>query len=459
MTQHGQGGPRPDTVGSVATFTPRRPNPAALTQPESSAPLAGIRILAVEQYGAGPFGSLYLAELGAEVIKIEDPGAGGDVSRYIPPGAKGSDSLFFETFNRGKRSIVLDLKSAAGRSIFQRLAQTADAVISNLRGDQTEALGLTYEQLAQFNAAIVCVALTGYGRSGSQAALPGYDALIQAEAGWATLTGAPGDPPTKSGLSLADYIAGLTAALGLVVAVFDAQRTGQGRNVDTNLYDSALAMLTYPATWFLSANIRTERQPLSGHPSVVPFQFFETADGWIAVATPKEKFFLRLAEGLELPGLPNDARFSGFEARRQHREELVAIMAARFRSRTTNEWLQRLSGRVPIAPVRTFEAALDLDELRGRSMLTEYDHPTLGPVRSMSLPISMDRFVSVARPGPSLGGDMAEVLTELGYTTADVDRLRTDGAFGTWHGDDAEPATHPTAAGKGGAASERDRAQ
>ena len=170
------------------------------------------------------------------------------------------------------------------------------------------------------------MALTGYGRDGPGARLPGYDALIQAEAGWASLTGAPDGPPTKSGLSLADYICGLTAALGLVVALLDARRTGRGRDVDTNLYDSALAMLSYPATWFLSSGFVTERHEMSAHPSVVPFQFFATADGHIAIASPKEKFFHALVDGMDLGELSRDPRFADFEGRGRHRAELLAIL-------------------------------------------------------------------------------------------------------------------------------------
>ncbi len=379
------------------------------------APLSGVRIVAVEQYGAGPFGSLYLADLGADVIKVEDPGTGGDVSRYIPPGQAGTDSLFFEAFNRGKRSIALDLKSADGRAVFERLVASADAIYSNLRGDQPERLGLTYAALGAVNAAIVCVALTGYGRTGPGARLPGYDALIQAESGWAALTGSPDGPPTKSGLSLADYVAGLTAVLGLMVALFDARRTGLGRDVDTNLYDSALAMLSYPATWFLSSGFVTQRQAMSGHPSVVPFQFFATADGYVAIAAPKEKFFRALVERMGLAELASDPRFADFEGRRHHREVLLARLTGRFAERTTADWLETLRGVIPIAPVRSMEAALDRDELVARGMLAEYDHPAFGRVGSIGLPLSMTGHVPTYRAAPGLGADGAELLEELGF--------------------------------------------
>ena len=395
-----------------------------------NAPLAGIRIVAVEQYGAGPFGTMYLADMGADVIKIEDPGTGGDVSRYIPPGRSGSDSLFFEAFNRNKRSLSLDLKTSSGREVLERLVASADAVFSNLRGDQVERLGLTYASLGAINPAIVCVALTGYGRGGEAAGWPGYDALIQAEAGWAALTGSPDGPPTKSGLSLADYVAGLTAALGLMVGVLDARRTGQGRDVETNLYDSALAMLSYPATWLLTGGFVAERRALSAHPSVVPFQFFATLDGYIAIATPKSKFFRALVDAMDLPEVAADPRFADFEGRERHRTELLAILEGRFALATTAVWVDLLRGQVPVAPVRSLSEATDPDELRARSMLAEYEHPSFGTVRSIGLPLTLGGFEPTYRHGPQLDADEDLILADLGYDEATIERLRVGGAFG-----------------------------
>jgi crotonobetainyl-CoA:carnitine CoA-transferase CaiB-like acyl-CoA transferase len=393
-------------------------------------PLAGLRIIAVEQFGAGPFGTLYLSDLGAEVIKIEDPATGGDVSRFIPPGHVGTDSLYFEAFNRGKKSIALDLKNPAGREVFDRLVVSADAVYSNLRGDQPERLGLTYAQLGRVNPRIVCVALTGYGRNMPEAELPGYDALVQAESGWAALTGDPLGPPTKSGLSLADYIGGLTAALALLAGVIDARREGRGRDLDTNLYDSALAMLSYPATWYLSSGVKSERHPLSAHPSIVPFQFFETLDGHIAVAAAKEKFFDALVAGLDLPELAADPRFGSFAARSEHRSELLVILAARFRTGTTEAWISRLRGRVPIGPVRSMEQALDPVGLAERQMLVDYDHPSLGRVRSVGLPVRVGEYTPRYARGPRLGEDATSILGGLGYSAAEVSALAEQGAFG-----------------------------
>ena len=394
-------------------------------------PLADLRIIAVEQFGAGPFGTLYLSDLGAEVIKIEDPATGGDVSRFIPPGHVGTDSLYFEAFNRGKKSIALDLKNPAGREVFERLVASADAVYSNLRGGQPERLGLTYAQLERVNPRIVCVALTGYGRTMPEADLPGYDALVQAESGWAALTGDPDGPPTKSGLSLADYIGGLTAALALLSGVIDARRDGRGRDLDTNLYDSALAMLSYPATWYLSSGVKSERQPLSAHPSIVPFQFFETLDGHIAVAAAKEKFFDALVAGLDLPELAADPRFGTFATRSENRAKLLEILAARFRTRTTEAWVSRLRGTVPISPVRSMEQALDRGDLAERHMLADYDHPSLGRVRSVGLPVTVGEYTPRYTRGPRLGEDGTPILEGLGYSAAEISALAEQGAFGS----------------------------
>ena len=394
------------------------------------APLAGVRVISVEQFGAGPFGTLYLSDLGAEIIKLEDPATGGDVSRFIPPGQVGTDSLYFESFNRGKKSVALDLKNPAGREVFDDLVRSADAVYSNLRGDQAERLGLTYTQLAHVNPRIVCVALTGYGRTGADARLPGYDALVQAESGWAALTGDPEGPPTKSGLSLADYIAGLTAALALLAGIIDARREGRGRDLDTSLYDSALAMLSYPATWYLSSGVSSDRQRLSAHPSIVPFQFFQTMDGYIAVASAKEKFFDALVAGLDLGDLSSDPRFADFGARGDHRAELLEILAARFRTRTTEAWLSRLRGAVPVAPVRSMEDALDPDALAERRMLVEYDHPALGRVRSIGLPVTVSGYTPEYTRGPRLGENGRSILEGLGYSVAKIKTLADRGAFG-----------------------------
>src|SRR5262245_1096666 len=261
-------------------------------------PLEGVRVLAVEQFGAGPWATLQLSDLGADVIKVEDPSAGGDVGRYVPPFQEGEDSLFFETFNRNKRSISLDLRHPRGPEVLRDLAAAVDVVYSNLRGDQPARLGLTYEQLREVNPALVCCSLSGFGVSGPRAREGGYDYVMQGLAGWMSITGDPDGPPTKSGLSLVDLSGGYVAAIAVLAGLWRARRDGVGCDCDISLFETALAELAYVGTWVASRDFSPVRQRNSAHLSIVPFQNFQTADGWIVVACPKEKFWRGLCEAL-----------------------------------------------------------------------------------------------------------------------------------------------------------------
>jgi crotonobetainyl-CoA:carnitine CoA-transferase CaiB-like acyl-CoA transferase len=228
--------------------------------------LADVRILAIEQFGAGPFGSVHLADLGAEVIKIEDPAAGGDTGRYVPPFASGEDSLFFETFNRNKKSISLDLAHPAGQRVFRDLVRVSDVVYSNLRGDVPERIGITYAALRELNPAVVCCSLSAFGMTGPRRAEPGYDYVLQGIAGWMSLTGEPDGPPCKSGLSLVDFSGGLVAGMAILAGLHAARRDGVGGDCDVSLFDTAVAMLSYQATWYLSGGFEPERKSRSAHP-------------------------------------------------------------------------------------------------------------------------------------------------------------------------------------------------
>jgi crotonobetainyl-CoA:carnitine CoA-transferase CaiB-like acyl-CoA transferase len=397
----------------------------------SHAPLSGIRILAISQFGAGPFGTMMLADLGAEVIKIEDPESGGDVARYVPPAAAGADSLYFQSFNRGKKSILLNLRSTDGRKVFDALVEKSHAVFNNLRGDLPDRLGLTYESLKALNPAIVTCSLSGFGRTGPRAAEPGYDALVQAYAGYMDLTGGPDEPPTRSGVSLIDFAGGLAAALGLVSALLDAQRTGRGRDVDIGLLDTGISMLTYLAAWKLNTEWRPERMPQSAHQTIVPAQNFRTADGWISVFCAKEVFWQRLAEGIGRAELAQDARFKTFADRHRNRAGLLAILDEAFAALTTDEWMERLRGGVPVAPVNTLEQALDDPQTHSRGMIIEADHPELGAVRQVASPFRTEGVHDTVTRAPKLGEHTRATLSELlGYSDAQLDALRDSGAIG-----------------------------
>jgi crotonobetainyl-CoA:carnitine CoA-transferase CaiB-like acyl-CoA transferase len=388
-------------------------------------PLTGLRVLGVEGYGAGPYGSLYLADLGAEVIKIEPPDVG-DVSRGVGPHVLGPhDSHFFQTFNRNKRSMTLDLKTDSGREVFGKLVATADAVLNNLRGDQPAKLGLRYRDLKVANPRIVCAHLSAYGRDGSRASWPGYDYLMQAEAGYFTLTGEPGSPPARMGLSMVDYVTGLTAALALLAGVIGARQTGQGMDLDTSLYDSAMYQLSYPATWYLNEGTMTERLPRSAHPSLTPCQVFPTADGSLFVMCQTEKFWRLLTERIGHPELARRPEFATFADRLPNRERLTQELDAIFATRTTAAWLDALRGAVPVAPIHDLAQALANPFTAERGTVQSFDHPERKDFRTIASPVRVDGAIPPARPGAALGADTEALLHELGYDDAAIAAFRS----------------------------------
>ncbi len=388
-------------------------------------PLAGLRIVSVEQYGAGPAGTVYLADLGAEVIKVENLREGGDVGRAVGPHFFGrGDSQFFQTFNRNKRSIALDLQSFEGKSIFRQLVKSADAVFDNLRGDQPEKLGLTYAALQEVNPRIVCAHLSAYGRQGSRAAWPGYDYLMQAEAGHMSLTGEPDAPPARYGLSVVDLMTGVVACLALVSAVLGARESGRGRDVDTSLFDLALFNLNYPGTWYLNAGSVQGREPRSAHPSLVPSQLYRTADGWIFVMCNKEKFWPLLATELGHPEWARDERFVDFPARLEHRDQLTLLLDDAFSRASTQEWLRKLAGKIPVAPVNDVARALDNPFVAERGAIQDFRYPDGRTARLIASPIRVADAELPRRAAPALGEDTDALLGELGYSAEKIAELR-----------------------------------
>ena len=391
-----------------------------------SLPLSGVRIASVEQYGAGPFGTQHLADLGAEVIKIENFHDGGDIGRAVGPQFFGpGDSHFYEAFNRNKRSLGLDLKHPKGQEIFRKLVERSDAVFDNLRGDLPTKLGITYAQLANVNPKIVCVHLSAYGRSGSRASWPGYDYLMQAEAGYLSLTGEPDGPPARFGLSIVDLMTGTTAAMALLAGLVDAQATGKGRDLDVSLFDVALHNLAYVATWYLNGGIVTNREPRSSHPSLTPSQLCRTKDGWLFIMCNKEKFWTALADAVGKPEWATDPEYSTFAARLKNREQVTQELDAVLTTATTAEWISRLGGKVPIAPVYDVQQALENPFVAEQQLVLDFQHPEHGKIRGVASPVRLENSaVLPTRAAPRLGEDTDALLEELGYAPNLIGALR-----------------------------------
>jgi succinate--hydroxymethylglutarate CoA-transferase len=425
-----------DSIEQSAGAAPLGPDGPAPEAPRG--PLSGLLVADFSRILAGPYASMLLADLGAEVVKVENLREGGDVGRDVGPHFFGPrDSQFFQTFNRNKRSIALDLRSDGGRAVLRDLARNADGVLDNLRGDQPAALGLTYDALREVNPRIVCAHLSAYGRSGSRKAWPGYDYLMQAEAGHMSLTGEPGSAPTRYGLSIVDLMTGLAAAFGLLAGVLSARETGSGMDVDTSLFDVALHNLNYPGTWFLNAGALTGRTPRSSHPSLTPSQLYRTRDGWIFIMCNKEKFWGLLAEALGKPEWTKDPAFATFKARLANRERVTQMLDAALMTRTTAEWIEHFAGKVPASPVYDVAQALQSDFVAERDGVIDYRYPDGRSARMIAGPIRVPGVGLPARAAPAMGADTEAELRAAGYSDAQIAALRASGVISD------SPATKP----------------
>ena len=400
-------------------------------------PLTGFRIISAEQYGAGPYATMLLAQLGAEVIKIEPPGkpgpdgkrrGGGDTARAVGPHfLREGESLYFQSFNLNKRSLTLDLSSEAGQEVLHELVRKTHAVVNNLRGDLPAKLGVTYDKLKHLNPAIVCAHLSAYGRDNARARWPGYDYLMQAEAGFCALTGDPEGEPQRMGLSMVDFITGTLLSVGLLAALLDAQRSGNGCDVDTDLLSAAVHQTSYPALWYMNHADETQRQPRSAHPTATPSQMFKASDGWMFVMCQLPKFWDILTERMGRADLKDDPRFATNADRLAHRDELTALLDAEFARRPMAHWQELLAGHMPVAPVYGLGAALDNPWLREIGMRERIAHPDREEMEVLASPIKIDGQRLPNRAAPLLGADSEAILAELGYDADAVTRMRAEG--------------------------------
>ncbi|GAB4192234.1 MAG: CoA transferase [Thalassobaculales bacterium] len=392
-------------------------------------PLAGCRVIDLSHVMAGPVCTLLLADLGAEVIKVERPPGGDDSRRMGPPFLDGESAAFL-MMNRNKRGIALDLKTEAGRAALGRLIAGADVLVENYRRGTMEKLGLGWETLRRRHPGLIYCAISGFGRSGPLADHGGFDLMAQALSGIMSVTGeGPGRPPVKCGPPVTDITAGLLAALGIAAAYARRQRSGEGGLVDTSLYEAGIMH----SFWQSAICLATGRSPQpmgSAHPLNAPYQAFATADGWLAVGAANQRNWLRLTEALERPDLAADPRFADNLARMTHLAALEEALTPLFAARSTADWLARLEAAgVPAAPVRSIGEMLEAPQTLARDMVIEVDHAALGPVKSLGTPVKIDGRTRPGRRGaPRLGADTAAVLAEAGFTAAEIATLLAEGA-------------------------------
>ncbi len=392
-------------------------------------PLQGYRVLSAEQYGAGPYGTMFLAQLGADVIKIEPP-KGGDTARHVGPHwLRENESLYFQSFNLNKRSLTLDLATDAGQEVLHKLVTKSHVVANNLRGDVPAKVGLTYDALRAVNPAIVCAHISAYGRDNARAKWPGYDYLMQAEAGFCALTGEPEGPPVRFGLSMVDFMTGTQMAIGLLAALLDAQRTGTGCDVDVDLLSAAVHQLSYPAMWYMNTGDVTPRAPRGAHPSATPSQMFRAADSWMFVMAQLPKFWAILVERIGHKELADDPRFKTPADRLANRSEMSALLDAIFAEAPVAHWQGLLEGHVPVAPVYELGQALDNPWLDTIGMRDSVMHPDMEDMQVLANPIRLDGARLPSKAGPLLGADSDAVLAEIGYDADSISRLRQSGVI------------------------------
>jgi len=395
--------------------------------PSTKAPLAGVRVLDLTRVLAGPFCTMMLGDMGADVIKLEEPGRGDD-TRSWPP-FLGGEATYFMAVNRNKRSLTLNLKPPAGQEIFRKLVRKCDVVVENFRPGTMEKLGFGYAALAKLNPRLVYCSISGFGESGPDASRAGYDLIVQGESGIMDITGFADAPPAKVGTSIADLVAGMNAAHGIVLALLARTRTRRGQKVEIGMLDGMAALLTYQAALYFGTRARPSRRG-NAHPSIVPYEVFKAADAYLTLGVANNSLWERCCQALDRPDLIKDPRFDTEAHRVEQRDVLVPLLNDILGTRNADEWLKRLEAAgVPAGRIKTVAEVCESEHLKARDMIVTLPHPSAGSVTVMGIPVTLHATPGGARTAPPrLGEHTDAVLTKLaGLRPSGIARLRREG--------------------------------
>jgi glutaryl-CoA transferase len=389
-------------------------------------PLTGLTVVDLTRVLSGPYCTMFLGDMGARVIKVEQPGRGDDTRAWGPPFVKGESAYFLGT-NRNKESVTLDFKEPRGRRVLEQLIERADVLVENFRPGTMARVGLDYESLRTRCPRLIYASISGFGQTGPRRNQPGYDAVIQAEGGLMSITGAADGQPFRLGVAIADMVAGLLAAQGVLLALYARERTGHGQYIDIGMLDGVVSLLTYHASMHLNANTRSPRVG-NGHATIAPYDTFMAADGEFFLAVGNDEQFRRFCTAAGVADLVADPRFATNPSRVEHRQALAARLTAVLRARPRAEWIALLTeSGVPCGDVREVADTLADAQLVARRMIESVEHATIGRMKVLGLPIKLsDTPGSVRTAPPTLGQHTTAVLTELGMSPSEIDALRRD---------------------------------
>ena len=395
----------------------------------NTGPLWGIRVIDLTRVLSGPFCSMMLGDMGAEVIKIERPSAGDDTRAFAPP-YQGEESAYFLSVNRNKKSLALDMKQDAAKEVLWKLVENADVIIENFRPGAAARLGFGYKDVAARNPGIIYGSISGFGDTGPGAKRPGYDLVIQGESGIMDITGDPDSPPTKMGTSIADMVTGMMLSQGILAALNARHVMGKGQHVKVSMLEALASLLTYQASNYYATGTTPKRRG-NAHPSIVPYETFQAGDGWLNVAVANDPLWQKFCDAADKPEWKDHPNYAAAPDRVQNRDEIMPLITEVLKTKTRAEWIASLGAAgVPCGAIATVEEICESETLKARGMIWEMDHKTAGVVKTIANPIEFTGTkLATPAPPPRLGEHTDEILASAGYDAAAISALRDQGVI------------------------------